>query len=154
MIRYCLETIECNPDLEIISSLEETNILYLLRTVSFINQTNEHPLEFFLKKTKNINVIHHKTQRIALLEAIHLKETKTIDILLHQSSCDINLATSEGQYLLVNFNSYHLFVIYYHIQNMIYLSMMNNIIKLYIIISRLLNDRMNIYKYFIYLLKN
>ncbi|CAF3244348.1 unnamed protein product [Rotaria sp. Silwood2] len=106
MIRYCLEIIECNPDLEIKSidnesdeniskdKYFETSIFYLLRNFSHSNNTIEHPLEIFLKKTKNINILHHKTRRTPLLEAIHLKEYKTIDRLLHQSSCDVNLATS------------------------------------------------------------
>lgn len=106
MIRYCLETIECDPDLEINpieeksidnesdKNIKETSIFYLLRTVSFDNQTVEHPLELFLKKTKNINVLHHHTRRTPLLEAIHLNQYEIVNILMRQSSCDINLATS------------------------------------------------------------
>ncbi|CAF4744848.1 unnamed protein product, partial [Rotaria sp. Silwood2] len=120
MIRYCLETIECDPNLGIklitdktipsskstdnesnenvtvtdtLENIEETNIFYLLRT---FNQTCEHPLEIFLKKTKNVNVQHHITRRTPLLEAIHLKEYKTVNMLMRHSSCDINLATSKN----------------------------------------------------------
>ena len=118
MIRYCLETIECDPDRGIESiekqtislaksivdkldkttetqqNVDETSIFSLLRTTSCSCQTIEHPLEIFLRKTKNINVLHHKTQRTPLLEAIYLQQHKTINMLLQQSSCDINLATS------------------------------------------------------------
>ncbi|CAF1971897.1 unnamed protein product [Rotaria magnacalcarata] len=119
MIQYCLETIGCDPDLEIksiedktmppskpiddgsnenvtvteeaLENIEETSIFYLLRT---FDQTFEHPLEIFLKKTKNVNVRHHQTRRTPLLEAIHLREYKTVSMLMRHSSCDINLATS------------------------------------------------------------
>ncbi|CAF3953663.1 unnamed protein product, partial [Rotaria magnacalcarata] len=156
MIKYCLESVECDPDIEIktaddvkkstndgndedddveddeneeeeekeekeeeeeeeeISSenneqtdditpmdnetldlkLKETSIFFLLRTVSFIDSTMKHPLEFFLEKTKNLNVLHYKTHRTALLEAIHLQQHRTAQMLINHSSCDINLSTS------------------------------------------------------------
>ena len=113
MVRYCLETIECDPDLgikptedksidnESDKNIAETSIFYLLRTVSLENRTIEHPLELFLKKTKNINVLHHQTRRTPLLEAIHLNQYGIFKILMRQPLCDINLATSvspdEGQ---------------------------------------------------------
>ncbi|CAF3862176.1 unnamed protein product [Adineta steineri] len=127
MIEYCLESVQCDPDLEIrsnndlkkstieqiiddeeqsnensqpmddtsdeakISKPKETSIFSLLRTVSFASQ---HPLELFLTKTKNINVLHHETQRTPLLEAIYLQEYQTAHMLMKESSCDINLSTS------------------------------------------------------------
>ena len=122
MIEYCLESIQCDPDAEIksidpfkkpeidddenlqsiddtldeesISKLKETSIFSLLRTVAFIDNTTKHPLEFFLKKTKNLNVLHHQTQRTPLLEAIHLQEYKTAHLLINEISCDVNLSTS------------------------------------------------------------
>ena len=135
MIEYCLETIQCDPDVEIKSNNEtkksvfqqmtdneyaieqqlnenvetvddddnekelrfkpkETSIFSLLRTVQFIDRRLLHPLEIFLKRTKNLNVLHHVTQRTPLLEAIHLQEYEIVRMLMNESSCDINLATS------------------------------------------------------------
>ena len=94
MIRYFLQTIECHSDL---FALEQPNIFYLLRTIPSIHQIDEHPLTIFLKKTESINILHPQTRRTALLEAIYLKENSIIDLLLHQSSCDINLPTLDGQ---------------------------------------------------------
>jgi ankyrin repeat protein len=94
MIKYCLQTIECDPDFPI-NSTEETSIFHLLRTTSYnVQPTKPNPLELYLDKSKNINILHHQTRRTPLLEAIHLAQYKTVDILLRQSSCDINLATS------------------------------------------------------------
>ncbi|UJR19473.1 hypothetical protein I4U23_022604 [Adineta vaga] len=90
MIRFCFEMID-----EETSNIDETHIFYLLRSVSSQIQTNEHPLEIFLDKTKKVNAIHPVTRRTPLLEAIHFKDMKIIDILLNQSSCDINLAPTE-----------------------------------------------------------
>ncbi|CAF0863254.1 unnamed protein product [Adineta ricciae] len=69
----------------------ETSIFSLLRTTSLAGQ---HPLEIFLKKTKNINVLHHESQRTPLLEAIHLNEYQTVRLLMQHPQCDINLSTS------------------------------------------------------------
>ncbi|CAF3795485.1 unnamed protein product [Adineta steineri] len=74
--------------------LKETSIFSLLRTVSFIDNTTTHPLEIFLKKSKNLNVLHHKTHRTPLLEAIHLRQIQTAQMLINNSLCDINLSTS------------------------------------------------------------
>ncbi|CAF3181779.1 unnamed protein product [Rotaria socialis] len=74
--------------------LKETSIFFLLRTVPFIDSTIKHPLEFFLKKTKNLNVLHYKTHRTPLLEAIHLQQHRTAQMLINHASCDINLSTS------------------------------------------------------------
>ncbi|CAF3484731.1 unnamed protein product [Rotaria sordida] len=74
--------------------LKETSIFYLLRTVPFVDNTIKHPLEIFLKKSKNLNVLHHKTHRTPLLEAIYLRQFQTAEMLIHNSSCDINLSTS------------------------------------------------------------
>ena len=98
MIRYFLEILECDPDIKIQSKcdrspIEQPNIFYLLRTISFIDQINEHPLNIFLNKTKNLNIFHCQTQRSPLLEAIYLKENKIIDILLNHPFYDINLGT-------------------------------------------------------------
>ncbi|CAF4773204.1 unnamed protein product, partial [Rotaria magnacalcarata] len=46
------------------------------------------------EKTKNLNVLHYKTHRTALLEAIHLQQHRTAQMLINHSSCDINLSTS------------------------------------------------------------
>ena len=116
MIKYCLESVQCNPDVEIKAdktqvqqisdddqSIEdegttpkpkETSIFSLLRTVSFADKTTKHPLKIFLKRTKNLNVLHHETQRTPLLEAIFLQEHETAHLLINESSCDINLSTS------------------------------------------------------------
>jgi ankyrin repeat protein len=127
MIEYCLESVQCDPDVEIRSNNDlkepeleqiideeeqsnensqsiddnldkeitlkpkETSIFSLLRTVPF---ADKHPLELFLKKTKNLNVLHHETQRTPLLEAIFLQEYQTTLMLINESSCDINLSTS------------------------------------------------------------
>ncbi|CAF1193546.1 unnamed protein product [Rotaria sordida] len=134
MIEYCLESVQCDPDVEIkqinelnkseneqdiddendkdeqtneniqpmddtndeeiISKPKETSIFSLLSTVQFIDNTIKHPLEIFLKKSKNLNVLHHETQRTPLLQAIFLQEYQTVHMLINESSCDINLATS------------------------------------------------------------
>jgi len=125
MIEYCLESIHCDPDVEIklndisktsqvesdeeeetvepmdttldeesVSKPKETSIFSLLRTISFVDNSIKHPLEIFLKKTQNINVIHNKTKRTPLLQSIYLQEYKTTHMLINQSSCDINLSTS------------------------------------------------------------
>jgi ankyrin repeat protein len=116
MIKYCLESIQCDPDVEVktpvqqtkeenediqsikdegtISKPKETSIFSLLRTVSFADSTTQHPLEIFLTKTKNLNVLHHETQRTPLLEAIILQEYKIVHLLINESSCDVNLPTS------------------------------------------------------------
>ncbi|CAF3379069.1 unnamed protein product [Rotaria sp. Silwood1] len=134
IIEYCLESVQCDPDVEIkpmnelnkleieqniedendkdeqsneniqpmddtkdeehISKPKETSIFSLLRTVQFIDNTIKHPLEIFLKKTKNLNVLHHETQRTPLLHAIVLQEYKIVHMLINESSCDVNLATS------------------------------------------------------------
>ncbi|CAF0916058.1 unnamed protein product [Rotaria sp. Silwood1] len=73
---------------------KETSVFFLLRTVSFADDTMKHPLEVFLKKTTNLNVLHHKTHRTPLLEAIYLEQFKTAEMLIHNSLCDINLSTS------------------------------------------------------------
>jgi len=127
MIEYCLESVQCDPDVEIRSNNDlkepefeqiideeeqsnensqsmddnldkeiilkpkETSIFSLLRTVPF---ADKHPLELFLKKTKNLNVLHHETQRTPLLQSIYLQEYQTTHMLINQSSCDINLSTS------------------------------------------------------------
>ncbi|CAF4358739.1 unnamed protein product, partial [Rotaria sp. Silwood2] len=134
MIEYCLESVQCDPDVEIkpinelnksdieqniedehdkddqtneniqpmddtnneemILKPKETSIFSLLRTVQFIDNEIKHPLEIFLKKSKNLNALHHQTQRTPLLEAIFLQEYKTVHMLINESSCDVNLATS------------------------------------------------------------
>ena len=73
---------------------KETSIFSLLRTVPFTDSSLKHPLEIFLSKSKNINVLHHETNRTPLLQAIHLQQPKTAQMLINQSSCDIDLATS------------------------------------------------------------
>lgn len=112
MIEYCLETIGCDPDLGMKSNddqkkssaetiddeptaiSEEKSIFFLLRTATFAGDTQPHPLESFLKKTKNVNVLHPKTHRTPLLEAIHLQEHRTSRMLIEQTACDVNLASS------------------------------------------------------------
>ena len=78
------------PDLK----LKETSIFSLLSTVSFIDPSEKHPLEIFLKKSKKLNVLHYKTERTPLLEAIHLQQTQTGQMLIQNPLCDINLSTS------------------------------------------------------------
>ncbi|CAF3964350.1 unnamed protein product [Rotaria sp. Silwood2] len=73
---------------------QQTSIFFLLRTVPFVDDTMKHPLEIFLKKSKNLNVLHHKTHRTPLLEAICLRQFRTAEMLIHNSSCNINLSTS------------------------------------------------------------
>ncbi len=139
MIEYCLESAECDPDVEMksteqlketdeeeeeeeqneeeeeeeenedppevdrtspiindksYSKLKETGIFSLLLTVPFIDPIEKHPLEIFLGKTKNPNVLHHQTHRTPLLEAIHLQQIQTAQILINHPLCDINLSTS------------------------------------------------------------
>jgi ankyrin repeat protein len=143
MIEYCLESAECDPDIEIQSmdqlkisdeneeeaeekndenedeeeeekyetpeetnqpssinneksdlKLKETSIFSLLSTIPFIDTTEKHPLEIFLKKTKNLNVLHHKTHRTPLLESIYFQQIQTSQMLINNSLCDINLSTS------------------------------------------------------------
>jgi ankyrin repeat protein len=125
MIEYCLESVRCDPDVEVKlktsevqqttendndesdeesnnvtldeetkSKPKETSIFSLLRTVPFADNSIKHPLEIFLKKTKNLNVLHHETHRTPLLQAIYLQEYKTTHMLINESSCDINLSTS------------------------------------------------------------
>lgn len=141
MIEYCLESVQCDPDVEIKltkpseiqqtseepsddeedesdhgtesqsneinepmdiplndeetkTKPKETSIFSLLRTVSFADNSIEHPLKSFLKKSKNLNVLHHETYRTPLLQAIHLQQHKTAHMLIKESSCDVNLATS------------------------------------------------------------
>lgn len=76
------------------SKTKETIIFSLLRTVPFADHSMQHPLEVFLSKSPNLNVHHHQTQRTPLLQAIHLKESKTAHLLIHESSLDINLSSS------------------------------------------------------------
>ena len=76
------------------SKLKETSIFCLLRTVPFVDSTMKHPLEIFLKKAKNLNVLHHKSHRTPLLEAIYLRQPQTAQMLIDEPSCDINLASS------------------------------------------------------------
>ena len=118
MIEYCLETIGCDPDLgiklnddqkkssaetiddepttisEVKTDNEEKSIFFLLRTATFAGDIQPHPLEYFLKKTKSVNVLHPKTHRTPLLEAIHLQQHRTSRLLIEQAACDINLASS------------------------------------------------------------
>lgn len=109
MIEFCLQSVQCDPDVEIKSSegsetpddnastsnkTKETSIFFLLRTVPFADHSMAHPLEIFLTKSANLNALHHQTQRTPLLHAIHLKEVKAAQMLLRQSLCDINLSTS------------------------------------------------------------
>jgi ankyrin repeat protein len=114
MIEYCLQSVQCDPDVEIksidqlqkseddsdsmdvesASKPKETSIFSLLLTVPFIDKTAIHPLELFLKNTKNVNVLHHETQRTPLLQSIFLEEHKTAHLLLNETSCDVNLSTS------------------------------------------------------------
>ncbi|CAF0960955.1 unnamed protein product [Adineta ricciae] len=75
--------------------LKETSIFSLLRTVRFIDQSITHPLETFLKKSNKVNVLHHETHRTPLLEAIHLREVQTAQMLIKHPSCDVNLAASK-----------------------------------------------------------
>ena len=86
------------PDLSIdeenSSKTKETSIFSLLRTVPFADHSMAHPLEVFLSKSPNLNVRHHQTERTPLLQAIHLKESKTARLLVRESSCDINLSSS------------------------------------------------------------
>jgi len=89
-----VQPMDVTLDEETTTKLKETSIFSLLRTVSFADSSIKHPLEIFLKKTKNVNVLHHQTQRTPLLQAIYLKEYKTSHILINESSCDINLSTS------------------------------------------------------------
>jgi len=74
--------------------LKETSIFSLLSTVPFIDLTEKHPLEIFLKKTKNLNVLHHKSHRTPLLESIYLQQIQTAQMLINNSLCDINLSSS------------------------------------------------------------
>ncbi|CAF4919818.1 unnamed protein product, partial [Rotaria sp. Silwood2] len=67
---------------------QQTSIFFLLRTVPFVDDTMKHPLEIFLKKSKNLNVLHHKTHRTPLLEAICLRQFRTAEMLIHNSSCN------------------------------------------------------------------
>lgn len=149
MIEYCLESAECDPDVEIKSmeqlkendkeaeeeeeeveneeeeeeedenlpqlllasppisndksdsKLKETSIFSLLLTVPFIDSTEKHPLEIFLRKTKNPNVLHHQTHRTPLLESIHLQQTQTAQILINHPLCDINLLNEHHQTPLI-----------------------------------------------------
>lgn len=76
------------------SKFKETSVFSLLSTVPFIESIEKHPLEIFLQKTKNPNVLHHKTNRTPLLEAIVQQQIQTSEMLINNSLCDINLSTS------------------------------------------------------------
>ena len=76
------------------SSLQETSIFSLLLTVPFIDLNEKHPLEILLQRTKNPNVLHHQNHRTPLLEAIHLRQPHTAQMLVNHPLCDINLSTS------------------------------------------------------------
>jgi len=88
-------------DDENVSKPKETSIFSLLRTVSFADNSLKHPLEIFLTKSKNLNVLHHETHRTPLLQAIHLQEYKTAHMLINQSTCDINLSNECQQTPLI-----------------------------------------------------
>ncbi|CAF3979132.1 unnamed protein product [Rotaria sp. Silwood1] len=122
MIRYFLETLDCDPDIpvkrvvdhnkevselnvtdsdmndsnsEVQKPLRETSIFYLLYDTSYCGSANEHPLQILLKKSKNINVPLFETGRTPLLQAISARHSKTVSLLLQNPSCDVNLATSK-----------------------------------------------------------
>lgn len=114
MIRYCLEILECDPDLPIKDltnqtsksnettlysiteeTVRETSIFLLLHEGLYTTQADEHPLEIILQKSKNINIVRPQTGRTPLLQAIHTKNNKIICLLLQQPSCDVNLAVSK-----------------------------------------------------------
>jgi hypothetical protein len=72
----------------------QASIFFLLRAVSLPDSTMTHPLECLLRKTKNINVLHGTTQRTPLLEAIHLQQSYTAQLLIREPLCDLNSASS------------------------------------------------------------
>lgn len=76
------------------SNSQETSIFSLLLTVPFIDLNEKHPLEMLLKRTKNPNVLHHQNHRTPLLEAIHLHQPHTAQMLINHPLCDVNLSTS------------------------------------------------------------
>ena len=76
------------------SGVGQASIFFLLRTVPFIDSTSTHPLEYLLHKTKNLNVLHQKTHRTPLLEAIHLQQSQTAQLLINDPSCDLNAGSS------------------------------------------------------------
>ncbi|CAF4510164.1 unnamed protein product, partial [Didymodactylos carnosus] len=75
---------------------KETSIFSLLHTVSYM-PIESHPLHLLLKKTKNVNLLHHKTNRTPLLESIFLNEPEIARLLIEHESCDISMATSKVQ---------------------------------------------------------
>lgn len=102
MIRFCLEILECNPDIEMQSNHSQANIFYLLHSLTHFNQiVDEHPLEYFLKKTQQINIRHLQNQQTPLLNAILSKDTHVIELLLQHSLCDINLSTIHNETPLI-----------------------------------------------------
>lgn len=72
----------------------QASIFFLLRSAPSFNSTMIHPLECLLRKTKNVNVLHEKTQRTPLLEAIHLQQCHTAQLLIRDPLCDLNLASA------------------------------------------------------------
>jgi ankyrin repeat protein len=109
MIDFCLDKVNSDPDLPIKPKSSDTesdetfdgpkvetraSLFFLLRSVPSIDRSVKHPLELFLKKTKNVNVLNYRTHRSPLLEAIVLKEKLASDLLISHSSCDINMASS------------------------------------------------------------
>ncbi|CAF3833248.1 unnamed protein product [Rotaria sordida] len=89
MIRYFLDTLEC---------FSEECIFHLLYEGPSSSQDDQHPLEIFLKKSKNINAYHFGTGDTPLLRVIHSKSYKIISILLQQPSCDVNVAKLSNTY--------------------------------------------------------
>ncbi|CAF1511623.1 unnamed protein product [Rotaria sp. Silwood1] len=86
MIRYFIDILEC---------FSETCIFHLLYETPYSSQVEEHPLEIFLKKSKNINVLHPTTEQTPLLKAIVEKYHNIVTLLLKEPSCDVNFVSSE-----------------------------------------------------------
>ena len=72
----------------------QASIFFLLRSAPSINSTMTHPLECLLRRTKNVNVLHEKTQRTPLLEAIHLQQSHTAQLLIRDPLCNLNSASA------------------------------------------------------------
>ncbi|CAF3694044.1 unnamed protein product [Rotaria sp. Silwood1] len=86
MIRYFIDILEC---------FSETCIFHLLYETPYSSQFEEHPLEIFLRKSKNINVLHPTTEQTPLLKAIVEKYHNIVTLLLKEPSCDVNFVSSE-----------------------------------------------------------
>ena len=93
--RKIVESMDNSHDDEISIKPKQTSIFFLLRSIPWLDQSFKHPLDIFVRKSNNLNVLHHETRRTPLLHAISLQQSFAVQLLIAQPSCDINLTTSK-----------------------------------------------------------